>query len=360
MRNFAAYCFYKKELWAYDWVTHALFKMVNDRWKLAKNLSFPEERMYSAKISVLGDHICVWTYGSRDVFRYDTAADCEERIRFEKMEPDNFLGICIGNLVLTDSDIIALPLKGKKIERYSLSDGSAIEYDDLQSEIRKAGGLRQDEAGVFIRAWGAPIVDGRLYMILSGKDCDKIGVFDMKEQHLEMLPVQGFERLFHLDYHQGYLWVQAFHNDKPFMAKLSLDGAVAESAAMPDAEVKVSMQWLEDDICFVLGESKITIIDRQFEVRTFECADLEYVSDGFLSDRSGGVYHATYSDEEVHFEKVAGITRELYLSYQSEEYKARMKMFAERGLVEASPFLGLDLGSYIEFVNFCTGENENR
>lgn len=355
MRNFSAYFFYKKELWAYDWITHALFKLVNDHWKLIKNLSFQEECMYNANISILGESIYVWTFGSRNVFRYDTVSDQEERIKFEKMKPDDFLGICIASLVFDRDNVIALPQKGNKIERYSIVDGSVVEYDSLQSEIRKAGGLCQDESGVFIRAWGAPIVEGKLHMILSGKERDSIGIFDLSEQHLETCIIHKFERLFHLDYVQGYLWVQAFHDGKLFMVKLSVNGTVVDTAAMPGEEVKVSMQWFENDVCFVLGENKITVIDKQFKTKIFECEDLEYVSDGFLRNKNGDVYHVVYSDSDLHFMKIAGIGREVYLSYQSEEYKKRMRQFAEKGIITELPFTGMNLESYIEFVNFCTG-----
>lgn len=354
MRKFTVYYMYKNEICAYDRVTHALLKMENDHWVPVITFPFLEKHIINAKVCIFGNDIYIWEYGNTNVFRYDAISDEAEWIEFENMKVDD-LGACISNLVFSDSNVIALPCKNSRVGQYSPVNKCVVEYEKMRQEIDKLHDLYHDESGVKIRAWGAPGIDNKIYMILSDDSRDRIGIFDLSDERLDTISIGNFERLFHLNYFQGYLWVQAVYKDEMFITKISLDGAIIDTAALPDKQPWRYMQWFENNICFVMGEDKIIIVDEQFSMKTFECTDLVYVSDGFVRDGDGEVYHCVYSDSELHFAKVAAADRGLY---QSEEYRSRMKAFFEGRAVAEMAFNGMDLDSYIQFVSLCTGDKQ--
>lgn len=353
MREFTAYLKYGDTVWAYDRVSHTIIEEKNSVWTVRYVLPNTLYTFDSAKITVAEGKMCIWSHERKYIYICDLISDAISFYSIENI-PSVDGKYYISNVAIGGAGIYILSFRGNIAFFCNTFDNTLKRSLEIEESLRDIDShLSGDD--IFVRAWGAPIVDNNLYFIKSDRRKDFLVGCDLEGHSLGILnTLSDYVCAWHLNSTDNHLWVQL--SDKKgnfYIGKASKKADTLETVILPNETPRLHMQWIDNETCLVIGDKYFYIVDSQLNVTSLDrneemLRDLHYVSDRVLGRSGGEVYSVTMQNKDI---ELSGLNYSDTALYASSEYCERVREFVNRGVRTEKKQNGLDLETYIRALS---------
>lgn len=354
MIRFQAYCRQNGKLYTYEGVSNTILCLESGIWSIIAVL--PEEAggQIFTTISIYGDNLYLYGWEAEYIIRNHLRDKSMEVIKLHGDWRDE-KGFFFSNLLVNGDEIILLPFRQGQARVFDCHGNTVLKdwqmnFADSMEKLRRDCGMAQ------IRAWGAYLADGRIIMVFTDFKRDKLAIYHISEQRLELVPVGIYEKLFHLEYCADRFYIQGIDQSDFQIARIDLSGRVFQTIRMKAAAKELHMQWIDSGKYILLEEDRLVVVDVDFKAREIllvsdEGEKLEYVHDSLFISRQGRIY---YFDSEsgrfCRFQMKADAGKMLLASV---EYRQRMvfamRKWSERGSI-GEIGIGMELKTFIEMI----------
>ncbi len=354
MRRFQAYCKQYGKLYAYDGISNIILCLENGMWSIVTVLPPEMGGQVFTIISIYGDILYLYGWKAKYIVRNDLRNKSTEAIKLHDDWRDE-KGFFFSNLLVNGDEIILLPFRKSQVRAFDFLRNE-VSKDWQMNFAESLKRLRRDCGMIQIRAWGASIIEGSIFMIFTNFKQDKLAIYHIEEQRLELVSVGKYENMFHLDYATDGLYIQGTYQSDFQIAKIDFGGAVLRSIGIKTAVNGLHMQWLHSGRCILLEEDRLIVIDAEFKAKEIllvsnEGEKLEYVSDGLFTDSKDRVYY--FEPENNRFCRFQEKSNASEMLLASAEYRQKMTLAMTKRLESGSigeAGMGIELKTFMEMV----------
>ncbi len=364
MRQFEIYCKWDKKLYAYDNYANVILCMENGIWSVAVWLPEKTQKQQFTQISVYRGNLFLCGRKAEYIVRSGLRDKKTEVIPLPADWRDE-LGCFYSNLILEADELLLLPRRGSQARILDFH-GNVMTKDWQADFAESIEGLKKSCGRVQIRAWGAHIIGGRIFMLLTDKRKDKLAVYNSSERKLELIQVDTCNKMLHLDYAVDGFYVQETSGPDFRIVKLDFSGKILRNVQIKAAKNCLHMQWMDSGKCILAEEDRCFLTDADLRVQEIPLLldgdmRLKYVNRNLFIDTRGMLYF--YDAEKSRFccfyEK-SNVCKDLL---SSAEYRKRLicslkKQSESRVINETDEEIGLK--TFLEIVSVKSPKHETQ
>lgn len=357
MKKYQAYCKWQKKLYVYEGISNAVLCLEKGMWSVISVLPMEVYGQLFTTISIDKDNL--YLYGRKAKYIIQSSLR-DKSIGVIELSSDwmDEKGFFFSNFLVNEDGIILLPFRKSQVRVFDFCGnpvlkGWQISFAKSMDKLRRRYGIAQ------IRAWGAHIIHGRIFMIFTNFKRDSLAIYNIHEQKLDLLSVGEYEKLFHLDCYADSFYIQGIYKSEFQIAKIDFDGKILQKVRIDTEVNNLHIQWMDFERCILLDKNGIFVVDMDFKVSEFptvsdEGEELTYINDNlFISPQNLIHYFDTESSTFCCFRDNTYMEKRLM---DSKEYRKRMALVMTKWTI-SGPIE--EIGEGIELKSFLEMDSSN-